>query len=277
MSEIYKSYYAIIPANVRYDKELKDKAKLLYGEITALCNEKGYCWATNNYFANLYGVTKETISRLISNLANKDYVRVEIICEGKQIIERRIYITPEVIAQKSIPIDEKINTPPIDNSVNTPHDKIVNTPIDENVKDNNTNINNTLFNNLSINQEEACPQNELSITSDDEIDRLIKKNIGYNELKNTYSEIEDIYNLMLDVFVSSKKNMTINKDQIPIGNIRERFLSLNSMHIEYVLECVTKQPDIKNIRSYLLTALYNAPTTINSFYSNKVKNLLDNP
>lgn len=111
MSEIYKSYYAIIPANVRYDKELKDKAKLLYGEITALCNEKGYCWATNNYFANLYGVTKETISRLISNLANKDYVRVEIIYEGKQIIERRIYITPEVIAQKSIPIDEKINTP----------------------------------------------------------------------------------------------------------------------------------------------------------------------
>ena len=277
MSEIYKSYYAIIPANVRYDKELKDKAKLLYGEITALCNEKGYCWATNNYFANLYGVTKETISRLISNLANKDYVRVEIIYEGKQIIERRIYITPEVIAQKSIPIDEKINTPPIDNSVNTPHDKIVNTPIGENVKDNNTDINNTLFNNLSINQDEACPQNELSITNDDEIDRLIKRNIGYRELKNTYAEIEDIYKLILDTFTSNKKTIKINKEQIPIEKIRSRVLSLNSLHIEYVLECVANQSDIKNMRSYLLTALYNAPTTINSFYSNKVKNLLDNP
>ena len=55
MNENIKSnYYAIIPSIVRYDKELTDKAKLLYGEITCLCNKEGYCFATNNYQRKIY-------------------------------------------------------------------------------------------------------------------------------------------------------------------------------------------------------------------------------
>ena len=86
MEEQQKSYYAIIPANVRYDKDLVPNAKLLYGEITALCNEKGYCWATNQYFAELYNVTNGTVSKWLSHLQKLGYIQIEIKRNEKQEI-----------------------------------------------------------------------------------------------------------------------------------------------------------------------------------------------
>lgn len=88
------NYYSIIPAEVRYDTDLKDKAKLLYGEITSLSDKNGYCYATNKYFADLYGVSTTTISLLINNLVDKGYVEREIIYkEGtKEILNRYLRI-----------------------------------------------------------------------------------------------------------------------------------------------------------------------------------------
>jgi hypothetical protein len=119
------NYYAVIPANVRYDKELKDKAKLLYGEIVALSNKEGYCWATNNYFAELYGVSKMTISRLIQELAKRKYIDIEMKYkeDSKEIVNRYI----------------KISIYPIYKNIDT--------PIYKKLKDNNTSINNTSINN----------------------------------------------------------------------------------------------------------------------------------
>lgn len=71
-----KSYYAIIPASVRYDKRLCPNAKLLYGEITALCNEKGYCWATNAYFSTLYNVSIRSIINWINELENAGHIYI---------------------------------------------------------------------------------------------------------------------------------------------------------------------------------------------------------
>ncbi len=87
-----KSYYAIIPANVRYDKNLTANAKLLYGEITALANEKGYCWATNKYFAELYGVSNQAVSAWINSLEKLGYISIKYIYDNKQIKERRVSI-----------------------------------------------------------------------------------------------------------------------------------------------------------------------------------------
>ncbi len=91
-----KNYYAIIPASIRYDSELTPNAKLMYGELTALSNEKGYCWASNSYFSQLYNVSNVSISKWISQLQKKKYIDIEYIYfkNSKQISERRISLVP---------------------------------------------------------------------------------------------------------------------------------------------------------------------------------------
>lgn len=94
LEENKKNYYAIIPANVRYDINLCPNAKLLYGEITALCNEKGFCWASNSYFAELYSVSTVSVSRWISLLEQLGYIKVDLIYKenSKEIKCRHIRI-----------------------------------------------------------------------------------------------------------------------------------------------------------------------------------------
>ena len=143
------NYYSVIPSEVRYDKELTPNAKLLYGEITALCNVKGVCWASNQYFADLYSTSKETISRWISQLAKKKYIAIKMFYkkDSKEIDKRIISISR--FLQDEIPIDENINTPCQENQGNyvlaktsIPYPQNCQTPVDKNVKENTTSINN---------------------------------------------------------------------------------------------------------------------------------------
>lgn len=121
------NYYAVIPAPVRYNKKLKYPERLLYGEITALSNRYGYCFASNKYFASLYDVVPETVSRWISHLKECGYIDVNIIKnENNQIIERRIYI-----------IDKINNTYCLNNQYHSCEKN--QEGIDEKVKDNNIN------------------------------------------------------------------------------------------------------------------------------------------
>ena len=101
MTESKKSYYAVIPANVRYDESLPPNAKLLYGEITALCNTEGYCWASNKYFAELYGVSILSIKRWVKALSDRGYITTQLIYKegSKEIDTRYIQICNEVVSK----------------------------------------------------------------------------------------------------------------------------------------------------------------------------------
>ncbi len=123
------SFYAVLPAHVRYEKRLKPAERLLFAEISALTNKFGYCTASNGYFADLYETRKETVSKWISHLSELGFLRLEMVYEGKQIKGRKIWIDEKVMT----PIDEKVMT-----------------PIDEKVKGNNTRLNNTRLNNTPL-------------------------------------------------------------------------------------------------------------------------------
>jgi hypothetical protein len=94
------SYYAIIPADVRYDRNLKANEKLLYGEITCLSQKEGYCFASNNYFAELYEVTPQAISGWVKNLERCGYITCEYLHNGTEIKERRIRIANSTNLEK---------------------------------------------------------------------------------------------------------------------------------------------------------------------------------
>ena len=112
------NYYAIIPANVRYS-DLKPNAKLMYGEITALSNKYGFCFASNKYFAELYNVNKNTVSSWLSDLKNYGFIVINIERDSnKQIIKRCIGITKNTDS----PIHEKMKG--ISTSINTTSNNI---------------------------------------------------------------------------------------------------------------------------------------------------------
>jgi len=103
------NYYAILSAEVRYDNRLKANVKLLFAEITALCNMNAECFASNKYFAELYGKEKGTISGWVSQLVKYGYIKVNYTYkEGtREISHRYIKIIRGGVNEKSIALCDK--------------------------------------------------------------------------------------------------------------------------------------------------------------------------
>ena len=104
---------------------------------------------------------------------------------------------------------------------------------------------------------------------------LLKENIEYAILTENHpfdrERIDELLELMTDTVCTRRKTLRIAGDDYPAEVVKSRLLKLNSMHIEYVLDCMAKNTtDIRNIRKYLLAALYNAPATIDSYYTSLV-------
>ena len=166
------NYYAILTSEVRYNENLTPNAKLLYAEITALINMNGECFASNKYFADLYGKSKTTISKWVSELVKEGFVEVKLTYkEGtKEINKRYISILKGGVRKLDTPIHQKL-------------------------KDNNTKVNNnTTYSNKKPSIEEIkqyCLQRNNGIDAEQFFDFYESKNwyVGKNKMKNWQAAI----------------------------------------------------------------------------------------
>mgnify|MGYP003656110719 CR=1 FL=1 len=121
------NYYAILSAEVRYDNRLKPNVKLLYAEITALCNMNKECYASNKYFSDLYNKSKGTISGWISELVKYNYIKVSYTYKQgtKEIDNRYIIISKGAIPNLSNGVcDKNLKSNNIKDNTNTTYSNI---------------------------------------------------------------------------------------------------------------------------------------------------------
>ena len=202
------NYYGILPANVRYDKELKPMEKILFTEISSLTSKEGYCYAKNSYFAELYDVHKNTVGNWINNLVKRGYLKSVIIYEKgtKNIQERRLYITTPTNEKTDTSINKKIDTYQSKNLEGI--NEKIDTPINKKIEDNNTSINNT---------------------------SLLLNNNNNIHVKNEFSQAcEDIKNK----WVKIAYEFDLSGKQLKITNNRKR--AINNLLKEYSLEEMLK-------------------------------------
>ena len=123
----------------------------------------------------------------------------------------------------------------------------------------------------------AEPKNPIDRT--DEIDsynnyrEVIYENIEYEMLCERYDQrtLDEIVETMLDYICGKRESVKVGGAEYPPEIVKSRLLKLDQFHIEYVIDCIKKNTTkIGNIRAYLLTTLYNAPTTIDHFYTTLV-------
>ena len=103
--------FSVIPNEVMHCKKITANAKLLMGVIIDLCNNRGNCWASNNYLAEIFGVSKMTISVWVNSLKKNKFIKCKRLSENK----RNIFIDPHI--EKSLVLYRKFYMTYIENSI----------------------------------------------------------------------------------------------------------------------------------------------------------------
>ena len=287
MSTVFRVFktekFSVISNYHLFDKRLTHKATNLLTTMLALSPVWDY---TLKGLASLKKDGIDGVRSGIRELEKLGYLtRRQLRNEKGQLAhnEYLVYETPELnpnFAKSEENCQElpSLENPITDKKINSP--SLVN-PSTENPTQLNTKLLNTKYinqsyqdnNNININNTYRCDE----MDSIDKIDRKeikaeLKKQLNYENLisrnEADKKQINSIINILADVMSSRSQSIRIGGENKPLEEVIQRFKQLTDKHIAYVLECLNKNADKpRNIRAYLLTSLFNAPSTMDCYYA----------
>lgn len=258
---------------------LKDRHELSLQNNWVNEDNEVYLIYSRSNMQEMLGISDKTVKKAVDQLKKYGLMEEERLGFNRP---NRIYLTAVTLENRGvgdspIPDTEDLRFRSRRNSDSRTGD----TPIHdtENFRPNDTDSNNTDSSDTDpnhINPSEEKNDGYDVIELQRGYEKLIKENIGYEYLIQNKigwrDDVESIIRIMLDVCsMSEDSSVKVNGRPMSVGVVKSQFLKIDSSHIEYIMGSLEENPsDVRNIRAYLITTIYNAPNTISQYYRSKV-------
>ncbi len=268
--------YTVMSNHHLRNKELSLKAKGLLSQMLSLPDDWDYT------LAGLSHINKESIDAIRTAIWELERAGYIIRQQGRDAKGKMTAIEYTIFEKPQLP-QPILDCPMLENP--TPGKPILENPIPDNpTSEIPTQLNkDILYTNLS-NTDESNPilsnpptpigtrMGKDGMEAREIYRQIILENIDYEILaadpQVDSEQLDEITEIILDTVCTSRKTVRISSDDFPAEVVKSRFLKLNASHIQYVMSCMKENTTrVRNIKKYLLAALYNATFTMGSYYS----------
>lgn len=246
------------------DKNLSLKAKGLLSQMLSLPEEWDYTLAG---LAHINKESKDAIRTTILELEKAGYItRHQTTTEGGRFGSNEYVIRERPVLPSPLPENPTTDSTPTA------------IPMSENPTQLNTNPSKTEKEKTELSSTDSLPisqkRNRTEVTAAEmqQYREIIAQNISYDLLRQEYphqqEQLEEILEILVETVCTTRQTVRVAGNNFPVEIVKARLLKLTAEHIRFVLGCLSRNTTkIRNIRQYLLTTLYNAPTTIDNYYA----------
>ena len=246
------------------DKNLSLKAKGLLSQMLSLPEEWDYTLAG---LACINKESKDAIRSAVNELEQAGYItRRQTTTEGGRFGCNEYLIRERPVLPSPLPENPTTDSTPTA------------IPMSENPTQLNTNSSKTDKEKTELSSTDSLPisqkRNRTEVTAAEmrSYQEIISQNISYDLLRQEYphqqEQLEEILEILTETVCTTRQTVRVAGNNFPVEIVKSRLLKLTAEHIRFVLGCLSRNTTkIRNIRQYLLTTLYNAPTTIDNYYA----------